>query len=204
MNKLLKLGTKVRTRDSTAGRVSKIITDPKSHQPTYLVVKRGHLFPKQVVVPVSLVSDVTLEEVELDTTQEALAAFPDYEVTLPTGTYEKPFPAPRNRPAAIYTPPANKGFMVLRQRSIPEESVPVEKGMIVRDCEGYQVGKVEGLVLDAEQHQGKYIAMRREPPFSDLQVIPVELVADAQEGEIHLHITAKQAEGLAAYQPMPV
>jgi hypothetical protein len=88
--KPLRLGIPVHARDGMAGRNSKVITDPESCQPTYLAVKTGRLHRRrEVVVPVSLVSSVDAEIVTLDMTREALADFPDYEMTIVKGEYKK-------------------------------------------------------------------------------------------------------------------
>jgi sporulation protein YlmC with PRC-barrel domain len=197
--KPLRLGMPVHTRDGVAGRISKVITDPESYQPTYLTVKIGRLRRRrEVVVPVALVSSVDAEIVTLNITREALADFPDYEVTIVKGEYKKPQYVMRGRSYPYFDPPENSGFMVLRQRSVPERSISVEKGMIVSDCAGQQSGKVEGVILDQEKRQGKYIIFRRDH-FSHLQIIPADLVQDISSTTVKLRVDRKFINNLPEY-----
>jgi len=189
----------VHALDGEAGKITRIITDPESRQPIYLVVKIGRLRRRrEVVLPVSLVSSVSVETVNLDITREALAGFPDYEVVIVKGKYKRPefFSYPSSIP--LYYPPDNSGFMVLRQRSVPDQSIAVEKGMAVQDCTGRPVGKVEGVILDQGKRQGKYVVFRRDH-FSPLQLISVDLVQDVSSAEVKLRIEAEFVEKLPEY-----
>jgi hypothetical protein len=199
--KQLTLGAPVNCLDGKAGTLSKIITDPDSRRPTYLVVKRGRPRSREIVVPVSLVVEVTPAAVELDITRKALADFPDYEVTVQKGKYQKPMPVPDpRRPITIYTPPTNSGYMVLRQRNVPEQSVEVKRGMAVRDCEGHQVGKVEGIIVGVSKRRGKYVVFRRTRSRS-LRLIPAELVEDVSLEGVQLRVDCDFAEKLPDYTP---
>lgn len=197
--KPLRLGMPVHALDGEAGKISKIITDPESRQATYLAVKTGRLLSrKEVVIPVSLVSKASAEAVFLKITREALADYPVYEVTVVKGQYQKPQYFPRGLTIPAYYLPDNRGYMVLRQRSVPEQSIAVEKGMQVRDCNGQQAGEVEGVILDQAKRQGKYIVFRRDHS-SPLQLIPADLIQNISSAEVKLRIDGKSIEKLAEY-----
>jgi sporulation protein YlmC with PRC-barrel domain len=70
--------------------------------------------------------------------------------------------------------------------------------MQVRDCDGREVGKVEGVILDQEQRQGKYIVFRRDS-FSPLQLIPAALVQDVSSTDVKLSIAWEFVEKLPEY-----
>lgn len=207
MNKRIELGDRVQAVDGRVGMVEKVIVDPDERKPGYLVVKRGRLRPRRIVVPVGLVDEVSTGRVSLSIKRDALDDFPDYEVTERHGTYEKPVPFGSQRPVAAYTPPSNRGYMVLRRRNVPESTIPVEKGMVVKDAKGLRVGHVEGLLLDDERRAATHILLQRPAPMivstpATIQqfVVPVELVEDVQEGEIHLRITRWHISGLTVYE----
>ncbi len=199
MERELTLGAKVRASDGEAGELSKIITDPRSHEPTYLVVKRGRLFPREVLVPTSLVTEVTEQEVKLDLDKEALDGFPDYEITVQKGEYRKPLVGGFGRPRGVYTPPSNSAFMVLRQRNVPEHSVEVTAGMAVRDARGVGVGTVEGLLVDPDRRQGSHLVVRPSGRPSPSRVLPVELVAEVDDSGVALRLERDQIEGLPIF-----
>lgn len=207
MRKRIELGDRVKAVDGRAGVVDKVIVDPDERAPGYLVVKRGRLRPRRIVAPVSLVDDVSDGQVTLSITREALDDFPDYEVTERRGRYEKPLPVGPRRPVATYTSPSNRGYMALRRRNVPESTVPVERGMVVRDAKGMRVGRVAGLALDDERRTATHILLQRPAPMTvstpaamQQFVVPVELVEDVREGEVHLRITRWHIAGLAVYE----
>jgi hypothetical protein len=93
--------------------------------------------------------------------------------------------------------------MVLRQRSVPERSISFEKGMTVSDCAGQQSGKVEGVILDQEKRQGKYIIFRRDH-FFPLQIIPADLVQDISSTTVKLRVDRKFIKYLPEYSERPL
>jgi hypothetical protein len=109
MEKQIELGARVRAEDGAVGTVEKIVVDPEEGEPGYLIIKRGHVRPRQIAVPVSLVTEVSGDEVTLDTTRKALESFPAYEVTVREGEYRKPVPVAGPQSVAVYAPPTNKG-----------------------------------------------------------------------------------------------
>jgi len=195
------LGMDVMCSDGAAGRVSRIVTDPARLHPRYLVVQKGRLRRREIVVPVSLVAGISAHGVRLDMTLKALAAFPDFEVKVRQGSYSKPVPMGGTRPIGIYTSPGNAGFMVLRQRNVPDQSVAVEKGMPVRDRARRKVGTVEAIIANSTTRWGDFIVVRRVPATTDLRLVPVELVAGAKDGEIRLRIDAAHVDGLRVFRP---
>lgn len=204
MERQVELGARVRAENETVGIVEKIVVDPEHHEPGYLVVKQGRIPPRQrhIVVPVSLVSEVLSGAVTLATTPAALASFPEYEVTVRKGEYQKPIPLGYPRPYDLSTPVSNQGYMVIRARSVPDTSVSVEQGMAVRDAQGRQVGRVHGLILDSDKRQASHIVVRLPKLLADRdRVVPVDLVDDVHSGSIHLRITAAHVDALTIYQP---
>lgn len=197
--KQLKLGMTVNCLDGRAGKISKVIADPESHRPTHLVVKRGRLRTTEVVVPVSLVDAVDLESVQLAITLEALRDLPVYEYTVHKGRYEIPKLVGRP-PVTVYTPPTNKGYMVLKQRAVPERSLAIEKGLAIRDSYGREVGQVVGLIVDGNEQIGKYIVFRN-PLSGSTQLITTELIEDVTADSIHLRIARQYLDGLPIFQP---
>lgn len=209
MKKRIELGYRVNAVDGRVGVVEKVIVDPDEREPSYLIVKRGRIRPRHIVVPVTLVDEVSAGQVSLSITRNALDDFPDYEVTERHGRYEKPVPVGVQRPLTTYTPPSNRGYMKLRQRNVPESAVPVEKGMVVKDARGLRVGRVEGLLLDGERRTATHILLQRPAPMTvatpaTMQqfAVPVDLVKDVREGGVHLRITRWHISGLAVYEPV--
>lgn len=194
MKNRVTLGMKVQCTDGAAGTLSRIVADPHREEPTYLVVRRGWLRRKEVVIPVSLVAGVSGQTVQLEMRRAALAEYPQFEVTEQKGTFRRPMTAPAPMPRYVYTPPSNSSFRVLRQRSVPESAVALQKGAVVYDAAGRQLGRVGGMILDGAKRRGRFVVVDRRQPRGDRRAIPVGLVADASEGAVKLSIAATQAE----------
>lgn len=202
MEKQIELGARVRAEDGAVGTVDKIVVDPEKREPEYLVIKRGRVRRRKIVVPVSLVADVSGTEVTLDTTRKALESFPDYEITVREGEYQKPVPVAGPAPVAVYTPPMNRGYVALRQRNVPEASVAVEKGMDVFGAGGDRVGEVRGLIAESGSREAFYLVLRQSHPLASKDLlIPVDLVAEVRNGTVHLRITSDHLRGLPPHQP---
>lgn len=202
MEKQVTLGAKVLVKEGVVGTVDKVVVDPGTHQPGYLVVKRGRVQARRIVVPVSLVAEVSPEAVTLAITRNGLETYPDYEITVQYGVYRRPTPLGYPRAHTIHTPPSNQGFVVLTHRSVPDASVSVEKGMAVYDAGGAKVSQVQGVILDKGSRQATHLVLRCLTPLSPRdRIMPVDLIADVEEGMVHLRITADDISGLTPYRP---
>jgi uncharacterized protein YrrD len=71
--------TEVRCLDGIGGTVDEVITEDDSDRVTHLIVRRGSLLTRDLVVPVAHVREVTDGVVQLDLTQEQLDAMPEHE-----------------------------------------------------------------------------------------------------------------------------
>jgi hypothetical protein len=154
------------------------------------------------LVPVSLLEEATPFEVTLRIDRKALESFPDYEVTVKQGVYQRSVPVGSPRPFGTYAPPSNKEYMVLKQRNVPESSVSVERGMPVLDAARLKVGVVHGLELEAENRLAAHIVVRlADSHGTEYRFVPADLVADVRGGEVHLHLHAEYVPALGVYRP---
>lgn len=201
MNKTIEIGTRIWAEDGKAGTLSGFVADPATREPKYLVIKRGIVRPRHIVVPVSLVKNSTEAAVVLGASIKTLDAYPDYVSTIHKGEFRKSVPIGSPRPYASYAPRSNQGYLVLQHRNVPESTVSVEKGMAVRDRSGQKVGSVSGLMIDAEGRQAVQILLRQQGPIAREKVVPTEQVADVRDSEVHLRISASQVDNLVRYLP---
>jgi sporulation protein YlmC with PRC-barrel domain len=205
MQKQLSLGMSVHCTDGEAGRLEKIVADPETHEPAYLVVRRGLVSRHDVVVPVGLVRAVDAETLSLDATTEALRTFPEYEITVekrqpPKQDFEPSWPP--LPPQAL--PWEEAGVVKVRQRTVPAHTIDIRRGMTVYDPTGVRLGQVEGVIVDAERRQASHLALRRPHPLAqELRLVPVDLVDFVIRSDVYLLIPQGQVQGLATYQPDP-
>lgn len=210
MQKQLTLGMPVFTLDGQAGNLERVVADSENRAPSYLVVRRGPpLFPRDIVVPVSLVTEVSAQGIRLNTTQDALSTFPDYELTIEK-PLEKPLTTPKepsytDRWPGILPLPSiwrDQGKVRLRERNVPERTVDLRRGMTVYSPEGEKLGEVAGLVAEAESKEASHLVLRRSHLFQDEQrLIPLDLVDFTIRDDVYLSIGEAQVMGLPPYRP---
>jgi sporulation protein YlmC with PRC-barrel domain len=196
--KQVNLGMKVHCLDGEAGVVSRIITNPERKRPSYLVVKRGRLIKREIVVPVSLVADVTQEMVRVNTTLDELENFPDFEVTVRQGSINRPMALGSPRPNMLWHPPANSAYMAVKQHPFSDELVKVEKGLVILDSAGVQVGKLDGIIMDRDQQKASFIILN--PSREKVQrLVPVSLVDSASSDGVKLYIEKEYVSKLQVF-----
>src|SRR5579875_3075428 len=74
----IKIGSAVQCRDGRAGRIIKLVVAPGSKRVTHLVVERGLLLHRDVVVPIERVARTEGDTVVLDMSGDDLNALPAY------------------------------------------------------------------------------------------------------------------------------
>jgi sporulation protein YlmC with PRC-barrel domain len=187
---------RVNCLDGTAGSVSRLVALPGRRTPAYIVVKLGRVRGgREITVPVSSIVEVTPDVVELGLTLKELKAFPRYEVKVRSGTY----PPGDDRLFSAVAPPSTTGYMVLRQRSVPDEAIEVRRGTPVRDSKGRLVGTVDNVLVDRAHRQISHIIVRRARRGGDLRTVPVDLVGAVRDGSVYLTIPVRRADGLEVY-----
>lgn len=211
MKKELRLGMKVNASDGTAGSLARIVADAETREPAYLVIATGGppLLSRQVVVPVSLVTDVAEDRLLLGTTRDALQAFPDYEVVTERQV-ERPLETPKEPdyldrwPEVLHLPTiwSHSGSVKVHQRTVPEHTADVRQGMTVYDSTGEKLGTMDGAITDAQTRQITHLVLQRARPLGqDRRLVPVDLVDFVVRSDVYLQIGKQYVDGLPPYQP---
>jgi sporulation protein YlmC with PRC-barrel domain len=144
----------------------------------------------------SYVIETTSAAGELGLTRRELRTFPAYEAKVQSGDYPPPV---LEQLGMLPTSRATKGYMVLRQRSVPDRALEVRKGMPVRDSHGRAIGTVDNLMVNRAQRQISHIVIRRARRGRDLRSVPAGLVAAVRDGAVYLGIPFRRADGLEVY-----
>jgi sporulation protein YlmC with PRC-barrel domain len=153
---------------------------------------------REITVPVSYVIEVTSAAGELGLTRRELETFPSYEARVRSGNYPPPV---LEQLGMLPTSRATKGYMVLRQRSVPDQAAEVRKGMPVRDSHGRAIGTVSNLIVNRAHRQITHVIIRRARRARDLRTVPAGLVAAVKDGAAYLGIPFRRADGLEVYEP---
>lgn len=131
MTQTIMLGSPVQCRDTKAGfallrpHISGVVLDPSATRLDYLVVHRGLLSGYDQCVPSGDLREATPEGVRLTVSTEQLKVMPALQAKVTGGTYT--------------------------QRSIPQDSLLLGKGIPITDESGKTIGHFSGLVIGAER-----------------------------------------------------
>jgi len=203
MAKELSLGMSVSCSDGEVGRLERIVVDPDTREPAYLVVRRGRVSQRDTVVPVSLVTEITSEGIVLGIGSEAFKTFPDYEITV-----EKYLPEEYDYvsrwpeiPPLWKAGVQNDGMVKVRERTVSEHTADISRGMKVFDDAGVAVGEIEGVIADPDTRQASHLVLARGLPAArERRLVPVDLVDFALRSHVYLRISECYLQGLPVYQ----
>src|SRR5438105_3693209 len=153
-----KLGAKVYTSDNhQVGTVDHIVLAPETKAVTHLVVRKGLLFGKDKVIPISAVQWEVSDGLMLQHDSHNLDGFPDFEERHYLPTESEAWPesrraeGPTNASASYLVgglpvggggAPGGELPVVTKTRNIPEETVPLKAGTKVTTSDNRHVGTV--------------------------------------------------------------
>ncbi|MDP9226081.1 MAG: PRC-barrel domain-containing protein [Chloroflexota bacterium] len=202
------LDAKVRTRDGkAAGSVQRAIIDPMANEVSDFVISTGGLFGHDVIVPHSRLEAAVHDgdTIRLDLTRDELKEMPEYA------------PADYTVPAAGWVPPVGYGyplggFLWPAGYAWPEQSATgrgrgegegelwpaIDKGTVVRDRAGDEVGVVEDLRFDRDSGRLQGLIVRAGGTIQtffgggDTREIEMSQVERVGEGNVYLRLDRNQ------------
>lgn len=202
----------VHTRDGEAGRVWKVAMDPRDNKVTHLVVHKGVLFGRNVVVPTDKILRVGAGEVWVDITNAELKGFPDYEVASfmePAEGWDYPLAFPMGgiiwplQPGwggslAGAIPPVYGATLVTS--NLPPDDVAIEAGTAVEATDGH-CGRIDRVIVDDDTQQLTGFVIRKGFLFVRDVMAPMAWVDRVEKHAVHLNLTKQQVSQMAEYFP---
>ena len=199
------IGVSVKTRDGDEiGKVERVVMNPDSMEVDALVVHRGALLTRDVVVPLSLVEGTGEEGVRLRIRSVELAELPDfverhYAAMVPGQPVVSPY-----TPGSVLFPLAPihgaPGVPAPYDLARPEwqepmQDVDISEGTEVRAVDG-PVGLVDEVLTDPATNRTTAIVVRRGSGSGEEVTIPVEFLAEVADDHIKLSLTTQQVDEL--------
>jgi len=164
------LDAKVLTRDGeAAGSVQRAIIDPRANEVSDFVVSTGGLFGHDVLVPRERLEAASREgdAIRLDLTRDELEKMPSYaqaDYTVPATGWVPPasyaYPVGGFLWPAGYLWPAAPATAAGRDKPAAELSPAIDKGTVVRDRAGDEVGVVDDVRFDPATGQLQGFVLR--------------------------------------------
>lgn len=207
------IGSDVYCSDQQCGRLSRVVIDPVAREVTHLVVEPAGRPEDARLVPVGLVEQgdgsirlrcdsAGFRRLELAQSTEFLSAAndelgysADFSLWMPyfplgaVGAASGPAGG-AVYPAAVLSEPG----VVTRER-VPAGEVQVRRGQPVHATDG-EIGKVQGLVVDPQDHQVTHVLLQEGHLWGKKQVaLPIRDVTDVHEG-VHLDLSKDEIRNL--------
>ncbi len=145
---LLPIGATIRCRDGEAGRLKYVVIDPDDGQVTHLIVERGMLLRRDIVVPAAWVEQSSEHEIMLNATVAELNAQPEYreiDFIEPDPSY-RPISGHRVEETRVRVDPysavgGGKPWILQHVRlGVNEDQVVLQRGLPVYDRDGRTIG----------------------------------------------------------------
>jgi sporulation protein YlmC with PRC-barrel domain len=179
------------------GKVSAVVLNPGHDEITHIVVRRGFVFPIDVVLPMDTVREVTDHRVNLSIGGRVAARMPTFEASasepLEVSDQDASGLGPRGEPniwaenPIITLPPLLstatnvQPYVVEYWRNIPEQSLVLRDGLPVRASDGAVVGELDELVTDPATHAVTDIVVRQDRVLGHRKAVPVGWIERSDE-----------------------
>ena len=210
------IGNEVYCTDQACGWLSRVVIDPVARELTHLVVEPAHHPEEGRLVPVDLVDRDAGTEGDVIRLRCDAAAFDNLEQAqstefLPAETGEFGYPADRS----LWMPyfplgavggagPVGGGAFIaagsiephtVTYERVPSGEVLVRRGQPVHATDG-EIGKVQGLVIDPDDHQVTHVLLQEGHLWGKKQVaLPIRDVTDVHQG-VHLDLSKAEIRDL--------
>ena len=199
----LHLGASVRTSDGHhLGPVGRAIVERSSRRLTNIVVHKGRLLTRDVVVPVERISAISRDVVDLSLTAAEIDRLADFleeafvplesQDTPPLITWEGPpdyEPRPVIVPAAdLYTPRIMPFApqLVVERKGVPPDTADLNAGSMLH-CDEGPLGRIVDLLLTPGSGRAESVIVESEGPDPTQWEIPVdELYVAGEDGDLQV------------------
>jgi hypothetical protein len=190
----LEIGAEVRTKDGAeVGHVHRVVIDLEQRAVVSVVVLKGHLLPRDILVPLDFIERADGGRVTLRLTRDELEHLPDFAYNrffTPPPTWAFPVPYPGG---AVYIPVSQRERLSASQEDLtPGTKVHAKDG---------EVGTVDRIESDAMGHLDAFW-VRPGPPLAHDLRIPVEWVERLDDAGVHLAAGRAEIEARLAHESL--
>ena len=205
---LLSIGATIRCRDGVAGKLKYVVLDPEDGEVTHLIVERGKLLGRDIVVPAAWIEEESEGEILLNATIEDLNALPEYkefDFIQPDTSY-RPLSGHRVEDtrfwASPYDPVGDGRPWVLRhvRVGVQDDEVVMQRGFPVQDQDSRSVGTIDHLVVDPTTRKVTHFVVRRGSLLDpEAHIVPLERVTSVTDSGVQLNMTREELDQAPLY-----
>lgn len=205
------IGAPVLASDGKAGRLKYVVVDAETQAITDLVIERGQLRKRAIVVPVSWVLRTNAQGIHLNARLFELDALPEYqevEFAVPDSRMK---PVYGHSPADVrlwispYHALVHPGQPAVWQRvrtGLQDGEVLLTRGLPVETNDREIIGTIDHMLADPKTRRLTHVIMRRQPWSDDEDfIVPAELIGRIGEQGIRLTLGRAELAQLPRYRP---
>lgn len=201
-------------RGEKLGTLSRVVIDPNTREVTHVVAERGFLSTTSKIIPIEKVNPENQERITLLSADPNLDDFDDFEDTNYVQVDDTEIP-PDEVATSYWYPPVNYAwwrsgmqmayppmpvYTLRASQNIPEGTIALEEGARVLSTDDKQVGNIEQLIVDPEDHRVTHFVVSEGLLFKDRKLVPVLWIASIGEEQVRLSVSSRTLERLPAYQ----
>jgi sporulation protein YlmC with PRC-barrel domain len=205
----LSIGANIRCRDGIAGRLKYVVIDPDDGEVTHLIVERGKLLRRDIVVPAAWVEGESKGQILLNATAEELNDLPVYKEFdfIQADPSYRPLSGHRIEDtrmwASPYDPVGGGRPWILRhiRMGVQDEEVVLRRGLPVHDRDDRNIGTLDHLIVGPGNVQVTYLVVRQSLPLDKkMHIVPMERVTQITEYGVRLNMTDRELDEAPLYQ----
>jgi uncharacterized protein YrrD len=202
-------GAAVKARDKEIGKVDQIVVAPDTGAVVALIVRKGLILRRSVVIPIETVEDADDDHVKLSINSEDVERLPEYRegefVAAPEGWQSPADTGPANTQGVLFRRSDQSAVRGLQPATVGQAPAarggrPLRAGMKVA-CRDGEVGKLDLVLVDPQSRRAKYLVVRRGLLLGRDTVIPVEWAAEIGPDRIYLDVPKEALNELPEYRP---
>lgn len=196
----LRVGARVVAHDGDAGKVDAVIVDPVARRVTHLVLNDERAAPRRLV-PITLVTDVAPDAVEVDVSRaelEDLPLFdePAYKIPDGPGQFGELELDPGFYFLEPYATPVD-GWLLAEHQRIPPEEVAIRRGAEVVATDDSSVGHVDEFLVDPADGNVTHVVVRSGHLFNKADiVVPVGQALRFGDDRVQLGLSVDEVAAL--------
>ncbi|MBI2953055.1 MAG: PRC-barrel domain-containing protein [Chloroflexi bacterium] len=176
------------------GKIDRVVMVPRSLEVTHIVIHKGRVLTRDIVVPVEAIDRTTKRHVILGVTVAEIESMPDF-------SEEEYMAPPQAAPIGPYVPGSvlwplayvYAPVIMHEERHIPEEAVDITEGTDVRCVDG-KIGIVDEVVVDSETGRVTAFIVRKGTLLTKDVTVPVTWIKSADRDAIELACSRQEVE----------
>jgi uncharacterized protein YrrD len=197
--------------DKEAGRVERVVIDPRTREVTHLVVGSSLLFNDSRIIPIPMITSADEDRIVLLEDQTSLENLPYFEQThfIPPSEAGDTNKTPEAYPPPLYWyPPAGMSSMgfpgfwtypTRTEQNLPEDLVALRDGAKVTDIAEEDIGEIERMIMEKESGKVTHLVVGWGLIQRSHKLVPAHWVEGVEEDQVRLAVHKREIESLPEY-----